>query len=192
MIKDLLVLLKDAVNDHLTVASGWGGTQPNQGQVVFLANDKSDHLDLTLGAVTLLLVNLEEEHAMRHGDPYRSTAPDGTAQRVLPPIYLNAYILFVSYYKDYEQALQYVSLILQFFQNHRVLDHRSNPALSNRVDHLTVELLSLPFAEQNNLWSILRISYQPSLLYKVRLVAYRDEDGVPVPAAGDLRPTVGS
>lgn len=192
MIKDLLVLLKNAVNDHLTVSSGWGGTQPDQGQVVFLQNDKVEHLDLKLGAVTLLLVNLEEEHALRPDDPYRRSLPDGTTQRVKPPIFLNAYLLFVSYFKDYEQSLQYLSLILQFFQNHRIIDHNTFPALGDRFDHLTVNLVTLPFAEQNNLWSLLRISYQPSLLYKVRMAVFRDEEGVPVPAAVDIVTRIGS
>lgn len=185
MIKDLLVLLKNAVNDHLVVSSGWGGTTPGQPPVVFLQNDKVEHLDLTLGAVSLLLVNLEEEHTLRPADPYRRTMPDGSTQRVQPPIFLNAYVLFVSYFKDYEQSLQGLSLILQFFQNHRVMDHTTFPALGSRFDQLTVELLTLPFTEQNNLWSLLRISYQPSLLYKVRMAVYSDQDGRPLPAAGD-------
>jgi hypothetical protein len=160
--------------------------------VVFLQNDKVEHLDLKLGAVTLLLVNLEEEHALRPAEPFRRTLPDGTTQRVQPPIFLNAYVLFVSYFKDYEQSLQFLSLILQFFQNHRVIDHTSFPALGDRFDKLTVELLSLPFAEQNNLWSLLRISYQPSLLYKVRMAVFRDEEGVPLPVAGDTSTRIGA
>lgn len=181
MLKELLVVLKNAVNDHLVLSSGGGDAQMEQGPVVFLDGEKADVLDLRLGSVTLLLVNLEEEHTLRAGDPYRRIATDGTLQRVSPPIHLNAYVLFVARYKDYERSLQQISLILQYFQRHRVLDPQSHPALGDRIEKITMELLTLPFAEQNHLWSILRLSYQPSLLYKVRMAVFLDEEALALP-----------
>lgn len=180
MLKELLVVLKNAVNDHLVVSSGEVDAHMDQGPVVFLDGEKVD-LDLRLGSVTLLLVNLEEEHVLRTGDPYRRIAADGTLQRVSPPIHINAYILFVARYKDYERSLQFISLILQYFQRHRVLDPQSHPALGDRIEKITMELLTLPFAEQNHLWGILRLPYQPSLLYKVRVAVFLDEEGVALP-----------
>ena len=38
-----------------------------------------------------------------------------------------------------------------------------------------LELITLPLAQQNDLWSALRTAYQPSVLYKVGLIIYRDE-----------------
>lgn len=188
MISDLLVLLKDATNDHLAANLGWGGTQPDHGQVVFLDGEKADGLELKLGAVSLLVVNLEQEHTLRPGDPYRVVQADGTTQRVQPPIHLNVYVLFIARFKEYQQSLRYISLILQFFQTHRVLDHENTPALSDRIEKVIMEFTTLPFSETYNLWSLLRSAYQPSLLYKVRMVAYQDEDGLSAAAAAT--PTV--
>jgi len=182
MISEVLVLLKDAVNNYLGATLGWGSAQPETGQVVFLDSDKLDVQDFKLGAVTLVLVNLEQEHSMRPGDPYRTTLPDGTTQRVHPPIHLNAYVLFAARFKEYQQSLRYISLILQFFQNHRVFDHENTPTMSDRLDRIQVDFMTLPFSEQHNLWMLLRTSYQPSLLYKVRMVVYHDEDGLAAPA----------
>ncbi|APR88512.1 hypothetical protein A7982_13861 [Minicystis rosea] len=181
MISDILVVLRDTVNEHLTASLGWRGPVPDQGPVVFLDSDKADGLELKLGAVTLLLVNLEEDHTLRPADPFRVALPDGTTQRVHPPIQMNAYVLFAARFKDYEQGLRSISLILQFFQSHRVLDHESTPALSNKIQKLTMELLTLPLSELNQLWGVLRSSYQPSLVYKVRMVVFQDEDGVSGP-----------
>jgi hypothetical protein len=180
MVGEILLLLKNTVNDHLAACSG--GEQFDQGQVLFLESEKVDVLDFKLGAITLLLVNLEEEHSMRAADPHRLTLADGTTQRVEPPILLNLYVLFVARFKDYAQSLRYLSRILQFFQGRRILDHENTPALSEKVEKLTMELLTLPLAEQNHLWGILRTAYQPSLLYKVRMVVFRDEEGVTGPA----------
>lgn len=182
MINDLLVGLKNAVTDHLVVHSGGGDADMGQAPVVFLDGEKLDPLDLKLGSVTLLLINLEEEHNLRAGDPYRRIAADGTTQRVSPPVHINAYVLFVARFKDYGRSLQHISLILQFFQRHRTLDHQSHPALSDKLDKLTMELLTLPFAEQSHIWSILGLPYHPSLLYKVRMAVFLDEEGVASPA----------
>ena len=173
----MLVLLRDTVNEHLTASAGWRGPVPDQGPVAFPDSEKVDSLELKPEAVTLVLVNLEEDHTLRPADPFRRTLPDGTTESVAPAIQVNAYVLFAARFKDYQRGLRCLSLILRFFQSHRVLDHESAPALSDRIEKLCMELLTLPFSEQSQLWGTLRSSYQPSLLYKVRMVVFQDEDG---------------
>ena len=185
MIRKALVVLKDAVNDFLSTNSGWSPADSDFGQVVFLESDKVDVIDFKMGAITLLLVNVEEEHAMRPADRYQRTLADGTQQQVAPPIHLNIIVLFVARFSDYAQSLRYISLILQFFLKRRCLDHENTPALDASIEKLTLELLTLPLAEQNNLWGILRTAYQPSLLYKVRMLIFQDEDAATVPPASE-------
>jgi hypothetical protein len=191
MISKALTLLKDVVNDHLVTNSGWGPADTDFGQVSFVDSTDVDVVDFKMGAITLLLVNVEEEHSMRPADPYRRSLADGTDQKVFPPVHLNLYVLFVARFADYKLSLYYISLILQFFLNHRVLDHESAPALDDSIEKLVMEMLTLPFGEQNNLWSILRTAYQPSLLYKVRMVVFQDEDGVIVPPAVEPKTEIG-
>jgi hypothetical protein len=178
VISELLVLLRNTVNEHLTASIGWRGAVPDQQPVVFLDSEKVDGLELTLDAVTLLLVNIEEDHTLRPADPFRRTLPDGTTQSVQPMIQLNGYVLFAARFKQYEQGLRTISQILQYFLSHRVFDHENTPALSDRIEKLTMELITLPLSEQNHLWGMLRCSYQPSLLYKVRMVVFQDDRGV--------------
>jgi hypothetical protein len=181
MIGEVLGVLKDTVNEYLATTSGWNPSESDQGQVIFLESEKVDVVEFKMGAISLVLANVEEDHTLRPGDPYRRVLPDGTVQKVQPAIHLNVYVLFVARFKDYKRSLQYISLILQFFLQHRVLDHESTPALSDKIDKLTMELVTLPFSEQNHLWGILRTAYQPSLLYKVRMAVFQDEDGAIVP-----------
>jgi hypothetical protein len=188
VISEALLVLRDTVNDYLSTSSGWSAPDSDHGQVVFLESEKVDSLDFKMGAISVLLANVEEDHTLRPADPYRRTLPDGTTQKIKPAIHLNLYVLFVARFKDYKQSLRYISLILQFFLSRRVLDHESTPALSDRIEKLTMELLTLPFSEQNHLWGILRTAYQPSLLYKARMVVFQDEDGVVVPPGAE--PTV--
>jgi|SRR6185503_4128735 len=190
MISKAFLVLKDAVNDYLSTNSGWSSADSDFGQVVFVESEKVDVVDFKMGAISLLLINVEEEHAMRPADPYKRTLPDGTEQRVSPPIHLNLYLLFVARFSDYKLSLRYISLILQFFLTRRVLDHENTPALDDRIEKLSMELLTLPLGEQNHLWGILRTAYQPSLLYKARMVVFQDEDAVVVPPAAEPRTSV--
>lgn len=190
MISKVFLVLKDTVNDYLNTNAGWSPADSDFGQVGFVDSDKVDVVDFKMSAISLLLVNVEEEHAMRPADPYMRTLPDGTQQRVSPPIQLNLYVLFVARFKDYTQSLRCLSLIAQFFLTHRVLDHQNTPALDSRIEKLTMDLLTLPLSEQNNLWGILRTAYQPSLLYKTRMVVLQDEDAVIVPPAAEPRTNV--
>lgn len=183
MISKALLILKDVVNDHLSTSSGWGTGDSDFGQVAFVESQSVDVIDFKMGAISLVLVNMEEERSVRRADPGRRALPDGTEQRVMPPIHLNLHVLFVARFVDYKLSLYYISLILQFFLVRRVLDHESTPALDDTIEKLTMELMTLPFGEQNNLWSVLRTAYQPSLLYKVRMVVFQDEDAVIVPPA---------
>ncbi|HNN97116.1 MAG TPA: DUF4255 domain-containing protein [Pseudomonadota bacterium] len=187
MLNEVFVLLRDKLNGHLSSISGVESAQTDQGQVAFVNCESSEKLELKLGAITLLLVNLEQEFALRTADPYRVQLADGTTQRTQPPIHLNLYLLFAARFKDYEQALRSLSLVLQFFQSHRVLDHNNAPGLSARVEKIVMELVTLPLGEVHNLWGMLRVPYQPSLLYKARLFVYQDEEGSAVPQVSDLQ-----
>ena len=75
-------------------------------------------------------------------------------------------------------------MVIRFFQQNRALDHDNTPALSPLIDKLVLELVTLPLSEQNEIWSALRVSYHPSVLFRVRMVVFRDADGAAVPQIG--------
>lgn len=190
MLAEVLVFLRERVNDHLRTAAGWRPTDLGSEPVRFPGDDKVDTIHFLPDCVTLLLVNVEEEHALRPADPHRRTLPDGTTQHVNPPIQVNAYVLFVARFADYEKSLRQLSRILHYFQSHRGFDRESAPGLPDKIDKLTLELLTLPLSEQNLLWSVLRAAYLPSLLYKVRAIVFSDEQGTAPPLITETISTV--
>lgn len=179
MIKEALVFLKDRLNSHLS--SGRNADEVQEDPVVFLDGEKMDPLAFKLGAVSILLINLEEETTLRAADLYQRPGPDGTRQKVQPDIRLNLYVLLVARFKQYEESLHQLSLIIRYFQNHRLFDQHNAPELGENIEQLVVELITLPFSEQNEVWSALRVAYHPSVLYKVKMVIFKDEDGVGLP-----------
>jgi hypothetical protein len=131
--------------------------------------------------VSALVVNVEADNTLPQADPFRRSLPNGTVIPVSPEIRLNVYVLFVARFKQYELGLARLSTIMQYFQNHRVLDHDNSPDLDARFERLAIELVTLSFGEQNQLWGALRTAYLPSVLYRVRLVTFAEADTSPGP-----------
>jgi hypothetical protein len=176
MINEVLIFLKNHLNAYLNVSSGLSRGESTEDRVVFLDGEKMDPITFKLGAVTALLINVEEENTLRPPDPYTAVSADGMQRKVQPDIRLNLYVLFVARFKQYEQGLSYLSRIIQHFQNHRVFDNHNAPELNGNIERLILELVTLPFSEQNELWNSLRTTYHPSVLYKVKMLVLKDEE----------------
>ena len=179
MISDALVFLKNHLNTSLNL--GGNPDELREDSVVFVDGEKMDPLTFRLGAVSALLINIEEENRLRPPDLYRRTSADGLVQQIQPEIRLNFSVLFVAHFKQYEDSLRYLSLIIQHFQNYRLLNHQNAPALPEEIEQLVVELITLPFSEQNEVWSALRVTYHPSVLYKVKMIVFQDSDAIVAP-----------
>ena len=187
MISEALIFLKNHLDAHLKAKSGTDpNVDPDQGRVVFINTDQTDP-SFPKGAVSTLLVNVEEEKTMRAADPYirRATTPDGVAHRKQPDIRLNLYVLFVARFAKYEDSLSHLSLIVRHFQNYRVFDHNNAPELGDEFERLVMELVTLPLSEQNDLWGLLRTTYQPSVLYRVKMAIIHDEETSAIPPIKD-------
>lgn len=175
MISEVLVLLKDQLNAYLKL-----GQDPTadtlEDQVVFIDGQHPDPFTFKVGAVTVLMINIEEENSLRAPNQYAQVLPNGTNQKVNPEIRLNLYVLFVARFTQYDESLRFLSQIIKFFQKNRVIDHQKAPGLSEDIDQLIVELVTLPFSEQNEVWNALRVAYHPSVLYKVKMLVFQDEE----------------
>lgn len=189
MIGEVLDLLKKLLNAYLSQQSGTPSQepQPRPDLVTFIDGGSMDPITFKTGTVTILLVNLEEENVLRSADQYRTVASDGTVRKSHPEIRLNLYLLFVAQFSQYKDALYYLSNIIRFFQKNRVFDQENAPELSKEIDKLAMELITLSFSEQNEMWGSLRTTYRPSVLYKVKMVIFSDEDEKALPKISDVK-----
>ncbi len=166
-----LTYLRDRVNTHLLD----GETDSGQPLVVFIEGDKIDPLSIQSGRVNILVVNVEEERELRGANPYY----DERSQRINPDIPLTISALFIARFNDYPTSWNYLTDIIRFFQSHPVLERKSNQAQSSNhmpegIESLRCEMISLNFQQQNEVWSALRITQHPALLYKIKLITLRD------------------
>jgi hypothetical protein len=130
------------------------------------------------GKAVLTVVNIEEDRISK--SPHNYVKVNDKIEYRNPKIFLNLYCLFAVANPAYDTALQYLSLIIQFFQYKNVINHQNSPAateprLDPRIDKLVFDMISLNFEQVNHLWGTLGGKYLPSVLYKVRLVTIEDD-----------------
>ena len=126
----------------------------------------------------LSLVNIEEERNTRGMESY--VRINNQIEYRNPKLHLNLYCLFAVNHSSYDTALQYLSLIIQFFQHKNVITAKNTPAdnglmLDPKVEKLIVDMVSMNAEQVNHLWATLGGKYLPSVLYKIRMVTIEDD-----------------
>jgi hypothetical protein len=151
---------------------------------VVLSNvvDQENHLfNKTGDFVVMTLVNTEEETVGKSQLPYLKT-PDDKLHVVNPDIKLNLYIQFAGFsdtsnsvQASYEKALLLLDQVIFFFQYRNVFSKNEYPALlSAGIEKLILEPISLTFEQLNHLWATLGAKYLPSVIYKCRMLTFRE------------------
>ncbi|HAA18467.1 MAG TPA: DUF4255 domain-containing protein [Cytophagales bacterium] len=168
LINVALKFLRDELNQYLQKRKP---SSTHKVEFTYLTKNDGQGADFKLG---MSLVNMEEERKVKDQSFYKES-PAGQPIRVHPEVKINLYVLFTVKDEDqYEQALEYLSLIVQFFQANPYFNGQTHPTLDASIQKLIAELYTLSFEQQNNLWGSLSTRYLPSALYKIRLVAVQE------------------
>lgn len=134
--------------------------------------------DATTAPGILTLVNLEEEKHIKDVNNY--VRVNDKIEYRNPKLFLNLYCLFSVNHSSYDTALQYLSLIVQFFQYKSVLTPKNTPpdnglVLDPKIDKLIFDMVTMNMEQVNHLWAVLGGKYLPSVLYKVRMITIEDD-----------------
>jgi len=136
-----------------------------------LFNEKGEPL-VGSGLVGLMISNVEEERTFKV-QQQKQKRTDNDIEVANPEIKLNLYVLVAANpganAVSYDAALKRLSAVLTYFQGTSYFDKTDYPDL-DPIEYLVVELYSLTFEQQNQLWASLGGKYMPSVVYKVRLV----------------------
>jgi hypothetical protein len=126
----------------------------------------------TSNKLIIFLTNLEKDTM-----PFRQHQQGDSGSRSVvrnPPVYLNLYVMVAANFSgaNYTEALKFISSTISFFQRFPVFDHQVTPDLDNRIEKLVLDIENMKINELSNLWTLLGGKYLPSILYKVRMVAF--------------------
>lgn len=139
IIGEVAGFLRDQLNSYLVSLSPEVPGSALEAKVRFLDLDQTaEHVTFPLNAISMVLLNIEEERLLREPDPYRKTWTDGNVHNVFPDLRLNLSIILVAPFKDYQQGLHALSLVLRYFQCHRYFNPQTTPALTDQVNPFVV------------------------------------------------------
>lgn len=169
MLDIALKFLASELNTYLLTRTGTEFGAVQLGRVVDDAGKwaiKEDHLGLAL-------VNVEEERTVKVQVPEPQLVNGRQVLRE-PVLKLNLYLLFAANFKLYDVGLQYLSLVLAFFQSHPLFTRDRTPGLDPQIERLAADLQSPGFEQLNQMWAFIGGKQLPSVLYRVRLVLVQD------------------
>ncbi|MBQ0733546.1 DUF4255 domain-containing protein [Aquimarina celericrescens] len=175
MVDVVLNVLKDKLNEYFKNI-----VEATESNIIeFISTNNNDPVSFTNDKITPFLINISEDRKFRNADQYSGIVRNGIRTQTNPEIRIELLILFVSKFNKYDQALKFLSHVIKFFQVNRVFNPLNTPQLSEEnIEKLVVELISLPLEEQNQVWHSLNTSYLPSVLYRVRLLSFIDEQSI--------------
>lgn len=125
--------------------------------------------------LVVFLVNVEKESVHGHGMGM-NFAESWTSS--YPPLFLNLYVMVAANFGggNYAEGLKYLSNAVSFFQRQPVFDHHQTPDLDRRISKLVMDVENLNMQDLSSLWGALSSHYQPSVLYKIRMVSFATGD----------------
>lgn len=121
--------------------------------------------------LVMSLINIEKESATsRQG----SAGSHRTTASSYPPLDLNLYVMVAANFNsgNYAESLKFLSNAIAFFQRQPCFDHKTSPDLDKRISKLVLDIENLNIQDLTGLWGVLSGKYQPSILYKVRMVSF--------------------
>ena len=153
------------------VTDQFNGEVPEPVVMGSIFNEKGEPL-IGAGIVGLMISNIEEERIFK-AQLQKQKRTDSDIEVANPEIKLNLYILAAANpganAGSNDAALKRLSEVITYFQGTSFFDKTDYPDL-DPIEYLIVELYSLSFEQQNQLWASLGGKYMPSVVYKVRLV----------------------
>ncbi|HBB33583.1 MAG TPA: DUF4255 domain-containing protein [Cyanobacteria bacterium UBA8803] len=178
MLDLVLKFLKDELNTYLLTQTGSNLVKVEMSKLV----DDTGKYAFEAETIGVSVINIEEERIFKSHLP-EHTYTNGQHVVLDPELKLNLYVLFAANFKQYDQALKYISYVLTYFQTHPAFTSEVYPALASRIHKLSVELQSLNYEQLNQVWAFVGAKYLPSVIYKVRMVALQDETAIAIKPA---------
>lgn len=179
MIKEVLIILKDKLNDSEN------GLMDDDGEIA-VVDDIAKHdeeAELLDNKVVITLLNVQEESTLKNASWYTRTTisenpPLYDMKKQNPPAYLNLYVMISANRTAYDKALSNISKTIEIFQTNNVLDYVDADETKNFK--FRIELHSIPFDQLSYVWGLLGGKVMPSVLYKISVIKIEAVEKTPI------------
>jgi hypothetical protein len=120
--------------------------------------------------ISVFLLHIEEETITKN-------ATIRNSQGTNPPVKINIMVMFSAYFPNfnYVEALRYVSLVIEFFQNTNIFDDSNTSGLPINANRIHTELHNISIEEIGKLWGNIGANYIPSVSYRFKHILFDGE-----------------
>ena len=125
--------------------------------------------------VIISLIHVEEETNKQF---YNKTTRTDSGNYIKAPLSqrYNLYLLIVPSFNDYQEGLKFLNASIQFFQANTMMNAETNSNIPDGLERLEFEFeKGDDYMQMQNLWTALGAKYQPSLIYKMKLITIKTD-----------------
>lgn len=119
--------------------------------------------------VVISLINIEKETARPFYNRSQKLA-EGNYADINPSERYNLDLLISANFDDYGETLRFLNAVILFFQINNSPDARSFSTIPDGLVKLEFEIEKISYHQMQNLWTSMGAKYQPSVIYKLRLI----------------------
>lgn len=126
--------------------------------------------------IVLSLIHVEEETSKQF---YNRMQPVSDGNYVKKPVSnrFNLFMLVTPNFDDYNEALKFLSATMQFFQTNELVDATKYADIPADIERLEYEFQKGDgYMQMQNLWTALGAKYQPSIIYKIRMITIASDE----------------
>jgi hypothetical protein len=129
--------------------------------------------------VVLSLINIEKET----NQPFyirNQKLETGNYSSFNPVERYNLDLLLSSNFDDYDESLKFLDAIVCFFQINNYLDASSSSSIPEGLTKLEFEYEKISYHQMHSLWTAMGAKYQPSIIYKMKLIKVQAHETVEI------------
>tara|TARA_R110002072_G_scaffold140286_1_gene284458 strand:+ start:394705 stop:395367 length:663 start_codon:yes stop_codon:yes gene_type:complete len=173
MIDAVLIHLRDSLNQYFKNLHGFDE------HTVVISNivDQNGASWLEVeNKIVISLLSIGEEPSMKNNSS-RVGAFDGSGfQSKNSILYLNMHVMFCVNFrnKKYLEGLNFLSHIISFYHRNRLIESRSIPGFSKKMQKISMELCTFSYDNMSHIWSSIGAKLMPSSIYKISLIPIDD------------------
>ena len=168
MIHDALSYLTEQVNQYLNRDLN------SDSDIIEMGSLKQSDGNPSFEKLGVTLVAIDRETTIPYGlDTKEINSNTDQVVKQKRPLCLNLKILISSNFQsEYEDAIKYLGKVITFFHTNNVFTHENSPTLDKNIQKLIIEINPNDTDDMYHFWSMAGISYLPSIIYRMRMVAF--------------------
>jgi Pvc16 N-terminal domain len=130
---------------------------------------------LNQNKVVISLINIEKE-TLKPFYGRNQKLGSGNYADINPSERYNLDILVSTNFDDYSETLRFLNAVMLFFQSNPLIDSTYYSNMPVGVNRLEYDIEKTSYHQMHSLWTAMGAKYQPSVIYKVRLVTIQNAE----------------